>query len=82
MQLKDLTYQGIDRLSNGILTIMRSEKKIKKKFIYVNWNSIDVANWKRHQRLDEILIFFYPHYIIESAKLFSKNSVMQYARET
>ena len=30
----------------------------------------DVANWKRHQRLDEILIFFfYPHYIREISKV-------------
>ena len=29
----------------------------------VIWTAIaDVANWKRHQQLDEILIFFYPHY--------------------
>ena len=33
----------------------------------------DVANWKRHQRLDEILIFFFTHTTSEkSAKLFSK----------
>ena len=29
----------------------------------------DVANWKRHQRLDEILIFFYPHYIRQISKV-------------
>ena len=32
----------------------------------------DVANWKRHQRLDIIFISFYSHYVGESAKLFSK----------
>ena len=48
-------------------------------------NSIgDVANWKRHQRLDKILIFSFTRTTLEkSAKLFSKkNFVMQYARET
>ena len=40
----------------------------------------DVANWKRYQQLDEILIFFfYPHYIGEISK---KTLLMQYARET
>ena len=53
-----------------------------------SWNPIgDVANWKRHQRVDEILIFFffYLHYIREITKVVfkkKKNSVMQYACET
>ena len=32
----------------------------------------DVANWKRHQQLDEILISFYPHYIGEIGKVVKK----------
>ena len=52
--------------------------------VYPNFAQIgDVANLKRHQRLDEILIFFFTRTTSEkSAKLFSKNSVMQYTRET
>ena len=35
----------------------------------------DVANWKRHQWLDEILnFFFYPTTSEKSAKLFSKKN--------
>ena len=36
----------------------------------------DVANWKRHQWLDKILIFFYPHYIGEISKVVFKKSLL------
>ena len=43
----------------------------------------DVANWKRHQRLDKIYFFFYLHYIGEISEVvfLKKPSVMQYASE-
>ena len=45
----------------------------------------DVANWKRHQRLDEILMFFFFYPTLHrrnQQSSFQKNSVMQYAHET
>ena len=44
----------------------------------------DIANWKRHQQLDEILIFFFffTRTASEKSAKFSKNYVMQYAHET
>ena len=36
----------------------------------------DVANWKCHQRLDEILIFFLPHYIGEISKVVFKKTTL------
>ena len=35
----------------------------------------DVANWKRHQRLEKILIFFYSHYIREINKVVFKKAL-------
>ena len=35
----------------------------------------DVANWKRHQQLDEILRFFYPHYIAEIINVVFKKTL-------
>ena len=35
----------------------------------------DVANWKCHQRLDEILDFFYLHYIGEISKVVLKKTL-------
>ena len=51
-------------------------------FCYLAEQIGNVANWKRHQRLDEIFMFFTHTTLKKSAKLFSKNSVMQYARKT
>ena len=42
----------------------------------------NVANWKRHQRLDEIFIFFYPHYIGEISKVVFKNKTKQNKTKT
>ena len=43
----------------------------------------DVANWKHHQRMDEILIFFLPAlHRRNQQSCFQNNSVMQYAHET
>ena len=46
-----------------------------------NFPKGDVADSNRHQRLNEILIF-YLHYIRKSAKFLQKISTMQYAHET
>ena len=39
-----------------------------------NWIG-DVANWKRYQQLDKILIFLYPHYIGEISKVVFKKTL-------
>ena len=63
-----LHYDDVQHFMWGFLQIARPDVKA------------DVAVTKRHQRLNQILIFFFTCATSgKSAKLFTRNSVMQYA---
>ena len=65
----------IGMLNIGLQFLANLSKFLNKEMVRISPNVLgigDDANWKCHQRLDEILILFYSHYIREISKVVFK----------